>query len=93
MKIRVFPDYCSTGLWHEDGYNMDPPSDVPPELVTRLEQWHTVWSQILVKQHCTNQYRQQWLDAGGALVLALNESTADEYVLTVNFDYTARDEF
>lgn len=45
--IRVFPDYCSSGLWHgRDGANMDEEAFL--DVLTRsdllaLKYWHSAW--------------------------------------------------
>lgn len=44
-QIRIFPDYCSSGIWSETG-NMNE-SDINMDTATRiaLRYWHVLWEQ------------------------------------------------
>ena len=44
-QIRIFPDYCSSGIWGETGNMCE--SDINMDTATRLalKYWHFTWEQ------------------------------------------------
>lgn len=81
MKVEVFPDYCSTGLWcAETGINLDPldlslrPDDVTAlGLFSGLRQWHWLWEFCVNESRLSQQGTDSWIDDGAAIVAALNK--------------------
>lgn len=82
-KIRVFPDYCSSGLWeHPHGANLDE-SDVehvvPKVIMIALKYWHRTWegSEEYWTDHvdskAVQRYVEQWQQDGKDIVQAMNE--------------------
>lgn len=47
-KYRVFPDYCSTGIWSiETGANLDPEEcDLTAIECVALKYWHSYWETL-----------------------------------------------
>ena len=81
MKIEVFPDYCSTGLWcAETGTSLDPldiglalGDTTAMGLFSGLRQWHWTWEFVVEEGKLTQQGLDSWRDDGADLVAALNK--------------------
>lgn len=79
-KIKVFPDYCSTGLWDkETGANIDVPRYVSDELRIALKYWHDNWEFFITPGSCSPLYYLRWQDDGRTLTKRLNSYLVDEY--------------
>lgn len=79
--VKVFPDYCSSGVWL-DGYNCDPDElEVSPALQLALKYWHEAWEFIIaedtddfgddhpiMKKKMTDAYVARWHEDGRKLV-------------------------
>lgn len=89
MRIKVFPDHCSSGLWNEETYgNIDPPESVgisDPALLLALKYWHWTWEFLLIEGKLTRRAAETWLKDGEMLVALLNE----RYTGIHNFTYRA----
>lgn len=63
-QIRIFPDYCSSGIWSETG-NMDE-SEINMDTATRLalKYWHWLWEVWDVDMHSLhpNPLSEVWID-------------------------------
>lgn len=81
--IKVFPDYCSSGLWGEDGCNLwaDSFADVVGVVeLTLLRYWHEAWEFLLMDgqmedppvQRMSNHYVLRWDGDGKELVARWN---------------------
>lgn len=94
--IRVFPDYCSSGLWESysegGGANMDESEVahcIPAHLMIALKYWHMVWedhieywaTKMLVDDR-VKRHVLQWEQDGITIVAAMN-ACQDEF----NFVY------
>ncbi len=74
--IRVFPDYMSSGLWLTTGENIDVvylDNTVQPVLLTALKYWHEAWEVSISEDKRSEEYTQQWIVDGRAIVDAMNE--------------------
>lgn len=79
MRIEVFPDYCSTGLWDtESRANIDPESSgvSDPALLLALKYWHWTWEFLVVNDTLSAHAVQTWVQDGAQLVKLLNERYA-----------------
>lgn len=76
--IRVFPDYCSSGLWHgRGGYNMDEESflDVLDSTdLMALKYWHHSWEASMDSFGCllSKRWQDNWEQDGQLLVDSWN---------------------
>lgn len=84
---KVFPDYCSTGLWDsETGVNEDIPKYVPIQLAIMLRMWHELWEFAIAddvftpKSKMSTQYIDRWNDDGRYIVYLLNALGSDTYI-------------
>lgn len=83
-KIKVFPDYMSTGCWNEDGANCDVPECVGVANMLALKYWHEIWEYFIADNFEENErtaspeYIALWADDGEALVVEFNKCQ-DEY--------------
>ena len=42
--VKIFPDYCSSGVWDSNGCNCDPDEfGISPGLRIALKYWHDFW--------------------------------------------------
>lgn len=89
--IKVFPDYCSTGLW-ENHANIDVEQFewLPPSLVIALKYWHFAWERAHDYMGCTwsggKEYYEEWYEDGQEIV---NNLDAYGYKFGVEFVYEA----
>lgn len=93
--IRVFPDYCSTGLWRSrDGSNVDLNTigieDKALEIALIL--WSSNWENVIAADHwkedCTYvhaPYYEWWYNTGEELVTYMNLKYGNKY----QFNYEA----
>lgn len=77
--IRVFPDYCSSGLWDEHG-NLDErdfESVLSASQLLALKYWHQIWEASMGSYGLSCSYSKLWQDKweadGKALVTSFNE--------------------
>lgn len=88
--ILVFPDYCSPGLWGEDGKALDPSEvGVSPGLQVALKYWHEMWEFNIVDldddrytRRLSDRYVSRWVEDGkklAALMSAENPNYRFEY--------------
>ena len=84
---KVFPDYCSTGLWDsETGVSEDIPKYIPIQLVIMLRMWHELWEFAIadyVRAHKSKmswQYIERWDEDGRYIVYLLNTLGSDTYI-------------
>lgn len=90
---KVFPDYCSTGVW-VDGANADPEFlGVSIGLRIALDYWHQYWEGALsgdwdenghIPSKVGEFWKQRWVEDGKILVQLMNEEN-DEYKFVVAF--------
>lgn len=96
VKITVFPDYCSSGLWNEAGANMDEREFEgvlsTPDLMA-LKYWHCMWEFHAedfgfsnLHQPMTDSFWNSWSEDGKALVDAWN-SKQDVFQFVYSGDY------
>jgi len=46
-KLKVMADYCSTGLWAENGVNIEPSSvGVSPDTELLLKRWNNIYEDL-----------------------------------------------
>ena len=85
--IEVFPDWCSSGLWYEDG-NADPEGLGIDDLgiILALQYWHWFWEFNIgdsgaEDEDCkVSEYGiKQWEEDGQKIVDVLNEKYGDKY--------------
>jgi hypothetical protein len=83
--IKLFPDYCSTGLWREDGCNVDPKElGISEGLQIALKYWHEVWEFNIaeddddLKSKRSQKYIQRW-KADGKKLAVLMTIESDDY--------------
>lgn len=74
-KIRVYPDYMSSGLWDESGTNLD--EDKFRDLLgysnmMALRYWHETW-EFLGEFGMSSSYWQRWQEDGRKLVEEFNK--------------------
>lgn len=84
--VRVFPDYCSSGVWIEGG-NADPEElGISPELQIALEYWHQYWENVLCGEFTDDgwtpatvgeYWKQKWVTDGETLVRLMNEENSE----------------
>lgn len=83
--VRVFPDYCSSGVWVEGG-NADPEElGISSTLRIALKYWHWIWEdRIGDDQKLPQFYFDQWKEDGKTLVAAMNAEN-DKYEFVAKF--------
>ena len=94
MKIEVFPDYCSTGLWcAETGTSLDPldidptPEDVIARgLFAGLRQWHWLWEFWVSESRLSETATTIWSSDGAKIVAALNKHYAGKHTFIYRKD-------
>ena len=87
MKLEVFPDYCSTGLWNtETRVSVDPAEvgsiendAVALGLFAGLRQWHWMWEFMVCESRLSDTATDSWANDGAALVGALNKHYAGKH--------------
>ncbi len=85
-KIRVFPDFMSSGFWvYPYGANLcesEFESVLPPPLMIALKYWHWIWESnfdyIELEHTMSKDAQQVWEQDGITLVEAMN-ACQDEY--------------
>lgn len=83
--IRVFPDYCSSGLWHgRDGANMDEEEFLDvlnrADLIA-LKYWHSAWEWSMDSvEGCSlsKRWQENW-EQDGQLLVNLWNAKQDKY--------------
>ena len=95
-EYHIFPDYCSTGVWTDEG-NTDLPESIPKEYHIALHYWHREWDRV-VDPYCPpetdyeeavfNYWYEKWWKDGEDLVELMN-SEARYWGLDVVFIYEA----
>lgn len=75
--VKVFPDYCSSGLWENvSGANMDE-SELEHVLDTTdfiaLRYWHEIWEFFIADGPASETYKQRWNEHGKQLVEEWNK--------------------
>ena len=84
--VKVFPDYCSTGLWMPQGCNVEPSElGISPGLQLALKYWHEVWEFTLsgldddrIMHRVSERYVSRWVDDGKKLA-ELMSAENDKY--------------
>ena len=90
--VKIFPDYCSTGVW-VDGGNADPESlGISEGLRIALDYWHQYWEDNLsgiwdksgnyIASTVGVYWKKKWIVDGHTLVRLMNEEN-------VNYEFTA----
>ncbi len=93
-KFRVFPDYCSTGLWNSEDDLEAPFANTEPEKYLSvaeclsLKYWHWTWEFLIAndcmeengKPHLSETGIKIWFDDGKKLVDFLNEKYQGKYL-------------
>lgn len=71
MKVKVFPDHLSSGLWDEQGRNMDE-SQVAHVLdeydLMCLKYWHEAWEFFVTEDCASDSYIERWQQDGQKMV-------------------------
>lgn len=71
MKVKVFPDHLSSGLWDENGANMDE-SQVAHVLngedLSNLKYWHEMWEFSIAEERMSQMYIDRWHEDGQRMV-------------------------
>lgn len=83
--IKVFPDYCSSGLWDERGCNCSPDEfKISSGLQIGLEYWHDYWESNLVQWDDDGElvnvdvrYWNKWRQDGRTLIDAMNAENSE----------------
>jgi len=98
IKIRVFPDYCSSGLWGfpPNHTNLDESqfADIIPEIIMiALKYWHRVWeltADYMAEDGVTSMsmsYRKKWDEDGQKIVDAMNKCQSEyEFIYEPSFE-------
>lgn len=63
IKIRMFPDYCSSGLWEWEvrGHNLEPDElGVSKGLQIALKYWHWYWEMVPSDKKMPEPYLTHW---------------------------------
>jgi len=70
--VKVFPDYCSSGLW-ENGVNMDE-SEVNLSAIDliALRYWHEIWEFFIADGISSEKYIKRWNKDGQQMVDSWN---------------------
>lgn len=95
--VRVFPDYCSSGLWDENGCNMwaeDFLGLLSESDLMALKYWHEAWEFLLMDgsleeppvQKMSDSYVARWSEDGKALVERFNKQQ-NEFTFIYEGDY------
>ena len=78
--ITIYPDYCSSGLWNEDGANMCESAMegiIPEELMMLLKYWHWTWEFFIndeeVSPRPSHEAKMIWYEDGQKIVDAFNK--------------------
>lgn len=85
--VKVFPDYCSTGVWLPDGCNAEPDElGISPSLQLALKYWHEVWEFNIAdigddrfNPRTSERYVNRWIDDGKKLAELMTVEN-DKYV-------------
>lgn len=81
-KIRVFPDYCSSGLWDVEGVNLDEAgfeTVLGTSNLLALKYWHNIWEFEIAcfddseKPRVSEEYIKEWDEDGQKLVEQFNK--------------------
>jgi len=92
--IRVFPDYCSSGLW-TDTYNTEPEDlgITDKGILIALKYWHHFWEfniakggQEDVECKVSNLGISNWKKAGKEIVKLLNKNYGKKYKFIYQVD-------
>jgi len=98
--IRVFPDYCSSGLWSETG-NVEPEElgITDAGIILALKYWHWIWEFEIAKSepenwefdhrkfHGLSDYGVKvWKEDGQKIVDELNTKYGDKYEFVYDID-------
>lgn len=86
-EVKVFPDYCSTGLWL-NGANADPDElGISEGLQLALKYWHEIWEfgislytdSDIESPALYNQYTERWKTDGKKLCELMSQEN-DKFV-------------
>ncbi len=85
--IRVFPDYCSTGIWSMTA-NISPESIGIRDhaILMALKYWHWTWEFLIVDGKLSKSACQTWKADGQKLVDQLNRQYGKKYNFVYNVD-------
>jgi hypothetical protein len=92
--IKVFPDYCSSGLW-EDGANIDKSEFdgmVPETALIALKYWHWIWEVCQDDDYnltFSPRWHRQWWEDGKDIIDCLNRHT--EHFHDIQFIYDVKE--
>lgn len=88
--IKIFPDYCSSGIWDENGASMDI-SEINIDKMTELAlyYWHWTWEQweidIGVHEKPTkewlNGFYRKWWEDGAVIALEIQNQNPELLVV------------
>lgn len=71
IKVKVFPDHMSSGLWDEAGTNMSE-SEVSHVLDEKdlwlLKYWHEMWEFCIAEDRMSQEYVDRWNEDGQRMV-------------------------
>lgn len=81
MNLEIFPDYCSTGMWHTetrasvDEVEIDPTASdaIAQALFAGLRQWHWMWEFMITEHKLSDTAVEVWASDGAVLTAALNK--------------------
>lgn len=60
--VKIYPDYCSSGLWDENGASMcDGEINMTPITQVALKYWHWTWEKWDIDQSLTDAPPEHWL--------------------------------
>ena len=92
--ITIYPDYCSSGLWDEDGASMCESAMegiISEELMMLLKYWHWTWEFFIndeeVLPKASNEAKMIWYEDGQKIVEAFNKCLTN---VTHKFVYDVR---
>jgi len=76
--IKVFPDYCSTGLWENQiSVDVEQFDWLPFSATMALRYWHRAWEMLYDYESCkwmgSTSYYKEWYEDGKELVNIMNE--------------------
>lgn len=79
--VKVFPDYCSTGLWLEHrNVSLDEISIEDTLLEVALRNWHQVWELEITTDKLSVNGINTWLQDAIVIVQYMNDKYGDKFL-------------
>lgn len=96
--VRIFPDYCSSGIWTDEGNTSLTCLGIQDDVIEiAMRNWHNVLEYILVedcRKLFSDEFYKKWVKDGEKIVTYLNnQHVHNGYVFILGLSHCGVDEY